>query len=475
MKELLTSQKYLLSLGITTSLLILTWIFKWSSTKSKPTIKPSVPPSTSTTESNNTKPSVSNEIKNYDNVKVQQQNIVEQKSKIVQKTINSTKLDIALDLMQFPHSILNLIFKNLTFRDLLRCMQINRKWNQTLNKFDNIWIYYSCVQWSAEEFEDARKSSGSNATISNNNNNKKYFKDLYINERKRLGFKAGRFVISIHEQCSDFTDKNRWVTERVLSPNTWWKKRFLEEMLSQSNGLKLPLSKDKLPDKLQDDDEDDDDEEDQSLVEGKIQFGDQIIGDYRFIHCADFTLKFKSQQWFVSSKQPTLFIESPFTGDIVGYFNFTLYPLEEETMDLFEKFSENIQEFLHTLTYQTRGTLTRTDTGYSLPAVIYEECKLSSIFGKYGMNDGDCLLDTDLSSNYIVTLIETLQKFLDLNGVGSSSPNGAQVNFLSATSHNPIRYTGFIPKNILDMQVGIWIFNSNILNSKRLFGRKLLD
>eukprot|EP01132_Coremiostelium_polycephalum_P001399 gene1399-1768_t len=314
-----------------------------------------------------------------------------------------------------------------------------------LGKIDNVWITYAIRNWSFKKIPDVKEYS-------------QFYKEKYLDDKKRIGFKPEKYIISIQESCSEFTDASRWVTERIIAPNSWWKKRFLEEM-SCLTMTKLEINRECLPIR---------DSTNQIITGTIVDLKTNLpIGLFRFIETSDALLKFKGQNWTDAT------IESPYTGPTLGYFNFSLLPLDYKT-DEFEPYRSTITEFLKTLTFHTRGMMTRIETGYYSPSIVFEQCSLSTVFGRYGMNDGDCLLDTDMQSNYIVSLIEHIQKFLDSKGVGYNSvQGGAKVNFTEQTSHNPIRCSGHLPKEANSWEIGIWIYNSIIINNKKLWNRRL--
>eukprot|EP01133_Synstelium_polycarpum_P012146 gene12146-14212_t len=267
-------------------------------------------------------------------------------------------------------------------------------------------------------------------------------------------------------ECAEFTDASRWKMERFLSPHVWWKKRLLEEMNSSITLSRLELN-----------------ERNTSAINapGAVLTGQIVdvhtgltVGTFRFIDPYDAAAKFEGARWVKQGATSSNEEPCPFTGDLVGFFNFSLLPLDISD-EAFKQHRPMVVELLRTLTFQTRGTVTRLDTLANARSVIRESCKLSSVLGKYGLNDGDVLLDTDLNSAYIVSLIETIQKALDAKGVGYNVVDGgAKVQYTDQTSHNPIRYTGHLPKEAMTHQVPLWIYNAVIL-SNRLWGKKLED
>ncbi|KAF2074000.1 hypothetical protein CYY_004707 [Polysphondylium violaceum] len=403
----------------------------------------------------------------------------------INKTENNNQL-IDFDLIQLPHHILFQIFQLISPSQFLRCTQVSKKWKSTmLNKLDKAWIYYSKSHWNF-------------TTIPETDSYFEFFKITFIEEKKRLGFAPEKYIITIMEQSAEFTDPSRWASERIFQNSDWWKLRFLEEMNSTLKQTRLVVNNKKNSNNniLNSNNSNNnnnnnslitksnsfDNEESSSssssseshIILGNIYFtsSNSPIGTFRFIDKMDAQTKFRNQKWLAKAY---IGEESPYTGDVVGYFNFTLFGLDCPE-EVFSKYKPSIAEFLKTLTYQTRGTLTRLDSGYTVQSVLFEDCKLSAVFGKYGMNDGDALLDTDNNSAYIASLIETIQKFLDKKGVGYNSiEDGAKVNYTGQTSHNPIRYSGHLGKEALQWEIGLWIYNTVILNNKKLWGRRLED
>ncbi|KAK5580829.1 hypothetical protein RB653_000853 [Dictyostelium firmibasis] len=388
---------------------------------------------------------------------------------------NDIKKDI--ELISLPHQILYQIFESISPQDFTNCSKLNKKWNSVLIKLDKCWIQYSIDRWNLHQtypFEETR------------NKNKEYFKKKYLEEKKRLGFKPEQYIVSIMSECSEFTEPGRWKSEKIINPNgSWWRKRFVEEM---SKGLTMTTfilnnnnnsSKNGNGRNNDDDDQEiEDDEEEEVGLDSRCPTGNIVlngkvntpIGAFRFIDKEDALLKFNGDSWLEKH-----FSDSPFAGEVVGYFNFSLFPLDCDD-ELFQPYRSQIVEFLRILTFGTRGTVTRLKTQYSVQSIVFEQCTLSSIFGKYGFNDGDALLDTDITSNYIVSLIEEIQNFLDKSGVGVNTvEGGAKVVYTDRTSHNPIRYSGHLSKESLQLHINLWIYNSVILQSKRLWNRRLED
>ncbi|EFA78509.1 cyclin-like F-box containing protein [Heterostelium album PN500] len=349
-----------------------------------------------------------------------------------QKALPITKVN---DPIQLPYSLLVSIFESLSYKDVQRLKSVNSYWNKMLCKLDKIWQRFIIDKWGFSALPTPKPD------IEYAN----FFKLKYIEEKKRLGFKPEQFIISVHEQCSDFTDPARWKMERVFSAQVWWRKRLLEELQG------LTLTRLELTEKGQFDTG--------SIVSANKN---QVVGSFRFIDSYDARAKFESHKFLELSN------ESPFTGELLGYFSFTLHSLESDELQQLNA------EFLRTITFQTRGIITNLKNEVSARSILLETCKLKHIFGKGGMNDGDCLLDTDLQSTYIVSLIEEIQKFLDNKGIGYNKvEGGAKVNFVDQTSHNPIRYTGHLPSEALTLELPLWIYNTVILSNRRLWGRRL--
>ncbi|EGG17626.1 cyclin-like F-box containing protein [Cavenderia fasciculata] len=374
-------------------------------------------------------------------------------------------LQKVIDPINLPHSILMIIFEQLSFKDYQRSKKVSRNWNKVLNKIDRIWMGYSMDKWG---YNNIPLPTTEDEQI----DYFKFFKSKYREEQKRIGFEPEKYIISIFEQCADFTESSRWKMEKVICSSSWWKKRLVEEMNTSLTLSKLELTE-RNPNIIN---------APGAILVGNIidqSDGNTIVGKFRFIDTYDASIKFETEKWIGKT------IDCPWTGDLVGYFNWTLYPLENQFYDddkkngkftdegsvdrqFEEKYKTLVVEFLRTLTYETRGIVSRIGTGITAKSVVYESCKLSSVFGKYGMNDGDCLIDTDETSSYIVTLIDTIQHFLDKKQV-----EGCKVVYTSQTSHNPIRYTGHITKEILSLQISIWIYNTIILSNRKLWGKKL--
>ncbi|EGC33655.1 hypothetical protein DICPUDRAFT_94994 [Dictyostelium purpureum] len=403
------------------------------------------------------------EINNKNNDKNNKNN--NNKTNINNKNNNiSNKVDKSNpDYIFLPHQVLYQIFEHISPEDFLNCSVLNKKWNQVISKLDKCWFQFSFDRWNiVEETTLTYKES---------------FKKKFLEEKKRLGFKPNDYIITIHSECADFTEPGRWLPERIINPKQFWKKRFLEELSKY-----LTMTAFMLNNEEENEEEEEEEEEEANLdnksvtgtivLKGKIN---TVIGVWRFINKEDAQLKFKGQKWLEKHWTAE---DCQFTGDVVGYFNFSLFPLASDD-EIFQQYKSPIIEFLRLLTYGTRGTLTRLKTGYGMHSIVYEQCKLKSVFGKYGMNDGDALLDTSLESNYIIQLIEEIQNFLDKRGIGVNSDgndgSGAKVTYTDRTSHNPIRCTGHLPDEALQLEIGIWIYNGLILSNKKLWNRKLED
>jgi len=437
-------------------------------------------------------PQTENNSNNNNSTSVDQQPITANKQlRVSSKGLNDPKQQsntqiIDFDPIQLPHHILFQIFQLVPPSQFLRCTQVSKKWKSIIDKLDKVWIFYSKSHWGL-------------TTVPESESYFEFFKNTYIEEKKRLGFTPEKYIITIMEQSAEFTDPARWASERIFQTELWWKNRFLEEMNSTLKHTRLVVNNKNnnrnnnnsnnnnnnnniLNNSNNNNNNiltksnsfDNEDNLNENVIIGSIYFtqSNSPIGTFRFIDTKDAQNKFRNQKWLAKAY---IGEESPYTGDVVGYFNFTLFGLDCPE-EVFGKYKPSIQEFLKTLTYQSRGTLTRLDTGYTVQSVLFEDCKLSAVFGKYGFNDGDALLDTDNNSAYIASLIETIQKFLDKKGVGYNSiEDGAKVNYTGQTSHNPIRYSGHLPKEALQWEIGLWIYNTVILNSKRLWGRRLED
>ncbi|GAM28299.1 hypothetical protein SAMD00019534_114750, partial [Acytostelium subglobosum LB1] len=262
--------------------------------------------------------------------------------------------------------------------------------------------------------------------------------------------------------CIGWTKPNRWVLERVITPHAWWKKRMIEEVNSTLSKTRLVLTDPKslrIPD---------------TVITGYIECvsDSKMIGQFRFIDNVDAITKFEGMR-FMRAKANAC----PFTGEVVGYFNFTLFPLRQakDSRIADEQDREAVTEFLSTLTYQSRGVVANLDNQMMAYSALQERCRLDKVFGEYGMDDGDCLLDTDVNSPYIVSLIETIQKSLDQMGIGFNAvEGGCKVRFARQTSHNPIRSSGYLPESHMKQEIALWIYNSIILDKTKLWGAKLI-
>jgi len=185
----------------------------------------------------------------------------------------------------------------------------------------------------------------------------------------------------------------------------------------------------------------------------EILVSGQKLGWLRFLDIKDANKKFAGAQFL---KEKT---DSPFTGDVVGYVNFD-FDIDEEKLTTAIKAA--LLDFLDVIVYETRGIVSRTDTGYFRNSVQLRNVPLLELFDMDGMNDGDSYLDSDFSSDYMQSIITGAQNLLTENGLANIS-----VRYIN-TGHNPIRCSDEVPK-VHDLSLPVWLFDLDLQKDQNLW------
>jgi len=276
---------------------------------------------------------------------------------------------------------------------------------------------------------------------------------LYIKKVKeeaaRLNFTPGRYIVSVMENCAEFTPRTEWEDRTAQD---WWQNRFWAEMA----GLEMcKLS----PRKSQ---------ENAAKQQGNMDGGDVTlpsglkIGWYRFLTISDAQKKFKNHPFLCETT------ECPFVGNTVGYINFdVISPTDGTTLggaDITDV-KAALTEFIRMVSYETRGIFARTDTKDFCHSVSKESITLEYAFSKFGMNDGDALLDSDKNSPYIQYILKEAQQ--ELEQVPGMTDGSAKVYYLE-TRHNPIRYNGPISDKLQCKNINVWLL-SDVANNTQLW------
>ncbi len=186
---------------------------------------------------------------------------------------------------------------------------------------------------------------------------------------------------------------------------------------------------------------------------------------YRFISAADAPRKFGNKEWIKVTQaynEPAKHEVPicPFIGDLLGYLNFefTVRKAELEFDEMpAEAFLEACKECVRALTYhffklgyksdqsryEAKGIIARVDASVFCGSVHLVEYPLSEAFDKYGVMDGDALLDSDENSDYIHSILKEAQQVL------AKAEKTCKAYHMPTTTHNPLRLSGPVDKEDL--------------------------
>ena len=88
---------------------------------------------------------------------------------------------------------------------------------------------------------------------------------------------------------------------------------------------------------------------------------------------------------------------------------------------------------------------------------------LIEAFSKYGVSDGDALLDCDKDSAYIQSLLAESKAIL------KKANKQSQTMCVKTTTHNPLRLEVYKDEDLYDLKIKIWTHNFDIVRNPRLF------
>eukprot|EP01112_Ceratiomyxa_fruticulosa_P022604 TRINITY_DN8331_c0_g1_i8.p1 TRINITY_DN8331_c0_g1~~TRINITY_DN8331_c0_g1_i8.p1 ORF type:complete len:441 (-),score=93.09 TRINITY_DN8331_c0_g1_i8:182-1504(-) len=334
-----------------------------------------------------------------------------------------------------PEMVVN-ILSILDGKELASVSQVCKKNYTFISECNSLWRDMFMKRWGDES--DAIPSSGES------------WKALYTHtakeEQKRLSFEPYVYLLSVMEQCAEWTDAKIWKQQRTANPKWWWVERFIEEMANLEE-VYLIINEGE--------------ESREYTPTGKIicKGSQEVIGEFRFLSVADTKRKFSG----VYLELPNL---CPYTGNTLGYINFTLYPIVQRIANPERIIRKGVAEFLRTVTYQTRGILARTDTNYYTHIVRLADFPLENVTDRLGLSDGNALLETEKDSPYIQNIISGAQKVLEL---ADFEGYGLKVAYVTST-HNPIRLMGDLNgKSLAGLRMKIWVYYCSILKDENMW------
>jgi hypothetical protein len=261
------------------------------------------------------------------------------------------------------------------------------------------------------------------------------------NERIKLSFPPGRFLISVLECCTLYDSYENHPSKFMQKSTKWWWVYRIRENLqlrdseARENGEKIENYGRKLCE----------DSEVPEITDAnfcqKYEFKD--VGWLRFLSISDALRKFPNSKLL---RTPP---ECPYLDKTIGYINCDFYG---DILTL-----QNLRIDIHKIVYEACGFIGRVDKDYArhLDEKLVDGMDM---FSKFGLYDGDRFVTTHPESKFIKGIMRSAQLAID----EAFGTNYAMVYYMQ-TSHNPVRCTPY-NSQIENLEFTVWLADWPLLD-----------